>query len=144
MGRRHAGTSPLTFRTPLRDSAAFRRAPTAGLRAGLAVIHGMALAFSSALVTRVGAELAESRGEFAAATQQFDGGAAQRGAVEIKGNAAHHAGDVLLLQARRGAVLTFGSAAVAGLDDAFVELVRHVWLPAEGIRTRTMAQSTFD
>lgn len=87
------------------------------------MIHGMSLTFRRAQLADLGAEFAELAGDLAAAAQQLGRGAAQGGAVQIQRDAAHHAGDILLLEAGGSAVLAFGRAIVAGLDDAAVKMV---------------------
>jgi hypothetical protein len=97
-------------------AAAFIRAATAGLGTFLAVLGLVLAAFLAACLAHICACLADGCRELAAAAHVSGGRTADLGTIHIEGNAACHHFDVLLLQARSGAMVAGDCAGVAGTD----------------------------
>src|SRR4051812_8164360 len=97
----------------------------AGLGAPPAVVVRVARALVAARLAEVGAEAADGGRALAAARHRRRGELAGGGAIEIERDAARHHLDVLLLQARRRAVMAGRGAGVAGVDAVLVARVRH-------------------
>lgn len=106
--------------------AALLRAAAASLGTLPAVLHVLvALAFLRAGVADLRTHLAEEFRAFAGAAHGCRGELARLCAVNVKGNAACHLLDVLLLQAGGGAMVARGGAVVASRDARAEGLVRH-------------------
>jgi hypothetical protein len=100
-------------------------APTARLRALLAVILRVLRALVATGLADLGTQLAQLLGEVAAACHVACRKPAHRGAIHVECDAARHHLDVGLLQASGRAVVTCIGAGVAGIDAGLVNLMGH-------------------
>ena len=101
------------------------RAASAGLSAFTAVILVMLLALVGAGLADLRACGADCVGKLAASTHETGRIAADRRTVNVQGDASRHHLHVLFVQAGRDAVITGGSAFVAGIDTILHFLVGH-------------------
>lgn len=105
-------------------------ATTAGLGASLAMVHLVLGALFGTCLADVSAKRANRRRVLAAASHGGRGKLADGCAVHVQRDAARHHLHVLLLQARRRAVIAGGGTLIAGLDARGVLLVGHVLAPS--------------
>src|SRR4051812_1353236 len=113
------GTRAATFGG---DSPAFLGTTPACFRAFLAMRHLVPGAFLRAGIANGRADVAKVGRKLAAARHIAGGEAAYLRAVDIELDATRHLCDVLLCQARRGAVIAGGGTIVAGVDAGFEAL----------------------